>query len=186
VRKNRSPVEGALKSAPSAFWALIHEFIREPGIGAMTKKKAKKGKAAEKKTGKKKGGTKRRGKKEFNAGEVWKDISQMVMAESKPMTASVIGQGKMGMVAPYKFLLEMAGVFPQVEDGSQTSKEEDCLAKTLLDRLGIPDSPVVADEYAKEDMIVIPATLGQDKEEEDEEPEISEEKHTEEEVPAGA
>jgi hypothetical protein len=92
----------------------------------------------------------------------------------------------MGMVAPYKFLLEMAGVFPQVEDGSQTSKEEDCLAKTLLDRLGIPDSPVVADEYAKEDMIVIPATLGQDKEEEDEEPEISEEKHTEEEVPAGA
>ena len=60
-----------------------------------------------------------------------------------------------------KYLFEMANIFPTTDDGSQTSAREDSLAETLLNRLGIPTSPVVADEYEKESNEVIPATLAE-------------------------
>ena len=46
---------------------------------------------------------------------------------------------------------------------------EECLAETLLDRLGIPKTPVVADELAKEDLVVIPAGIMQNSDEEEDE-----------------
>ena len=62
-------------------------------------------------------------------------------------------------MAPVKFALEVGNIHPHAVDVNESSKEEDCLAKTLLDRLGIPDSPVVADEYEKEANEVIPVSL---------------------------
>ena len=62
--------------------------------------------------------------------------------------------------------------FPQADDGSQTSAEEDSLAETLLTRLGIPTHPVVADEYEKAANEVIP--VGQDGDDETEPEKVAE------------
>jgi hypothetical protein len=66
-----------------------------------------------------------------------------------------------------KFLFEMANIFPTADDGSQTSAREDSLAETLLNRLGIPTSPVVADEYKKESNEVMPVRLAETDEQQD-------------------
>jgi hypothetical protein len=58
----------------------------------------------------------------------------------------------------------MAGVYPPSTDGNVSTTDEDCLAKTLLDRLNIPASPVVHDEREKEEdeeVVVIPASVGE-------------------------
>jgi len=114
----------------------------------MKKKKAKAVK--EKKTAKKtvKKGT---AKKQLDAAKVREDIAGIVKAGAKGITKAVMLQATQGQLAPAKYLLEMAGVYPLSTDGSQTSKEEDCLAQTLLDRLNIPKTPVVHDELQKED-----------------------------------
>lgn len=109
----------------------------------MIKKKSK-GKSAKTKKAKKSSGSK--GKKELNPAEVRKEIAQMVDSEAAKMAEAVIGEGKKGQLATVKYLFEMAGVYPPLTDGSQATTDEDCLAKTLLDRLNIPDKPVGRDE----------------------------------------
>jgi len=113
----------------------------------MKKKKARAVK--QKKTAKKtvKGTT----KKQLDAAKVREDIAGIVKAGAKGITKAVMLQATQGQLAPAKYLLEMAGVYPLSTDGSQTSKEEECLAETLLDRLNIPKTPVVHDELQKED-----------------------------------
>jgi hypothetical protein len=156
----------------------FHEFISRTVL-AMMKTKGKRKATGKKKTGKKKAAG--RNKKESNPAEVLKKISQMVMEQSAGMTEGQIGQGKAGAVAPYKFLLEMAGVYPKADDTAQVTKREESLAETLLDRLGIPKTPVAADEYGKEDITVIPANALSNEEElgeEDDEEELEEKKTT--------
>ena len=117
----------------------------------MMRKKAKKRKAVIKKTAaapKKKGAP--RTKKEMNPAEVRKGLSKLVGTHATKMTKAVISQGETGQLAPLKYLLEMANIFPQATDGSQTTTEEESLAQTLLRRLQIPLTPVAADEYEKE------------------------------------
>lgn len=43
----------------------------------------------------------------------------------------------------------MAHIFPQPPEGTVSSTDEESLAKTLLDRLDIPDHPVVHDLYER-------------------------------------
>jgi hypothetical protein len=109
----------------------------------MIKKKAK-GKTAAKKTARKKSGSKN--SKEPNPAEVRKDISLMVEEQAAEMTRAVIEEGKKGQLAPVKFLLEVARIFPAPTDGSEATQEEESLAKTLLRRLDLPDEPIVRDE----------------------------------------
>ena len=109
----------------------------------MIKKKAK-SKAAAKKTAKKKSLSK--GKKELNPADVRKDISKMVKSEAATMAQAVIDEGKKGQLAPVKYLLELAKIFPEATDGSQATVDEDCLAKTLLRRLDLPEEPIARDE----------------------------------------
>ena len=108
----------------------------------MIKKKTK-GKAKTKKTGKKSAG---KSKKVLNPAEVRQEIAQMVKSEAASMASAVIGEGKKGQLAPVKYLLELAKVFPEATDGSQATAEEECLAKTLMRRLDLPEEPVVRDE----------------------------------------
>jgi|1185.fasta_scaffold456616_1 hypothetical protein len=137
----------------------------------MIRKKAKSKSAKDKKsekTAKKRGTAKRKlTKKERESTDVRKECSKLVKAEATEITAAVIGEGKKGQLGPMKYLFEMANIFPTTDDGSQTSAREDSLAETLLNRLGIPTSPVVADEYEKESNEVIPATLAETDEQED-------------------
>jgi hypothetical protein len=62
------------------------------------------------------------------------------------MAQAVIGEGKKGQLATVKYLFEMASIFPAPTDGSQASEDEDCLARTLLNRLDLPTEPVGRDD----------------------------------------
>ena len=148
----------------------------------MMKKKAKKSKAAVKKVGKKKRAAK--GKKaERTPGEVRKELAKMVIAEAEEITNAIIGQSKAGQFAPAKYVLEMAHVYPEVNDGSEATENEDCLAKTLLKRLNIPETPVVADHDEDEDFVTIPPRAKNTEVEAEAKPSVEE--REEEEVPVG-
>ena len=124
----------------------------------IKKKKAKKNKSTRKKAGKKASGVKRK-KKELNPAEVRKEVSRLVEAHAGKLAQAVVGEGEKGQLGPVKFLFEMANIYPPPADGSQASAEEQCLAETLLDRLGLPKTPVVADELEKEETVLIPAEI---------------------------
>ena len=91
----------------------------------------------------------------MNPAEVRNDIAKIVKSGAKKIAKAVMVQATSGQLATVKYLFEVAGVYPPLTDGSQATKDEDCLAKTLLDQLGIPDKPVGRDE---EDEPVSPAT----------------------------
>jgi hypothetical protein len=113
----------------------------------MTKKKATRaGKTAAKKTSKKKSGT----KKPKDAAQVREEISSIVKSGAKDIAQAVIGQAKLGNLLPAKYLFELSGVYPAVNDGKQATQEEDCLAKTLLDRIDRPRKPPEKDEAEDE------------------------------------
>ena len=117
-------------------------------LGPMTKKKVKK-KNTGKKAGKKKTGT----KKPIDPGQVREQISGMVKSGAKAITAAVIGQAKLGQLAPARYLFEVAKIFPPVNDGEAAPAEEDCFAKTLLARIDAPKKPP-ATEAGEEDEVV--------------------------------
>jgi hypothetical protein len=155
----------------------------------MIKKKGKKsrkalGKGIKKAAKSKKSSKSKKGKKERDAKEVRHECSKLVKEDARQVTAAVIGEAKKGQLGPMKYLFEMANIFPQTDDGSQTSAEEDSLAETLLHRLGIPTHPVVADEYEKAANEVIPAGLaGKEEGDEETEPEKALEKAESDAVP---
>jgi hypothetical protein len=113
----------------------------------MIRKKAK-GKTAATQTAKKKKSTARtpKTKKQANAAEVRNDIAKIVQSGAKKITKAVMDQAMTGQLAPAKYLFEVAGVYPPSTDGSHATEDEDCFAKTLLDRLNLPDTPVGRDE----------------------------------------
>ena len=155
----------------------------------MIKKKGKKsnkasGKGIKKAAKKKKGGKRTSKKNEPDSSEVRKECSKLVKDDATQVTAAVIGEAKKGQLASMKYLFEMANIFPQAEDGSQSSAEEDSLAETLLHRLGIPTHPVVADEYEKAANEVIPARLAGKEENEELGPEKAVEEREGDAVPA--
>lgn len=115
----------------------------------MRKKKAM-SKTAVKKTGKKRA-KRNTAKKPLDPAKVREDIAGIVKAGAKGITKAVMLQATQGQLAPAKYLLEMAGVYPLSTDENQTSKDEDSLAETLLDRLNIPKRPLVHAELQKEE-----------------------------------
>ena len=109
----------------------------------MTKKKAK-SKTGAKKTAKRKSSpshTKMR-----NPTGVRNDIAKIVELGAKKIAKAVMEQAMTGQLAPAKYLFEMAEIYPLSTDGSHATENEDCLAKTLLNRLDIPDEPIARDE----------------------------------------
>jgi len=145
----------------------------------MIKKKGKRSKAAEKKKVTRKKTA--RPKKVKETVELRRDLVKIVKASAPKMVEAVVGEGKKGQVSPVKFLLELAGVFPVPEaEVNAPDKREESLAETLLDRLGIPKTPVVADAYAngEEEIVLFPAKREESAGEEKVEEKV-------EEVPAG-
>lgn len=95
---------------------------------------------------------------EPNPAKMLHDLSLMIEHAAPEITNALIGESKKGQPSPAKYLFEMAHIYPPATDGSQTSKDEESLAETLLDRLKIPKTPVVHDELQKEedeDLVVI-------------------------------
>jgi hypothetical protein len=92
-------------------------------------------------TAKKKTGKRNPSKKKLDPAQVREELAVLVKSEAKEITEAVMDQAMHGALAPAKYLLEMAGVFPPLNDGEQATEEEDCLAKTLLDRLNVSRKP---------------------------------------------
>jgi len=118
----------------------------------MTNKKAKGNKRA-KKTQRKM--TRKAASKELNPSEVRKDIAAKVKAEAGDLAKAVIDEGKKGQLATVKYLFEMAKIYPEVLEEIKPTEEES-LAATLLNKLGVPTDPVIHDMYEKGEDIVIP------------------------------
>jgi hypothetical protein len=101
-------------------------------VGAIMKKKAKRvTKTKEKKTVKKQCVV----RKPKDTEKVRQEIAGMVKAGAKQITKAVMGHATNGELAQAKYLFEMAGIFPKPTEGDEATPEEDCLAKTLLDRI---------------------------------------------------
>jgi hypothetical protein len=100
----------------------------------MIKKKAKK---ADKKTTKP--GAKRRAgkKKPKDMAQVREEISEIVKENAGKITVALVDQAVHGQSSQAKYLFEVAKIYPVVE-GEEAGKEEDCLAKILLDKLQPP------------------------------------------------
>ena len=121
------------------------QILRHLNVEPMIKKKASK--TETKKTTRKQTGK----KKHVDPARVREEIASLVKCSARDIAEAVMDLAKHGELAPAKFLLEMAGVYPPSTDGSQATQDEECLAKTLLDRLNIPDKPVVHDQQNAED-----------------------------------
>jgi hypothetical protein len=141
-------MQGALRARLLLLGKEVQEYERR----AMTKKKTEKNDSAEKKSTGKRKSTRR--KKELDPESVRNGISKLVKSHAEKMTEAVIEEGEKGQLATVKYLFEVAQIFPPATDGSEATSEEDSLAKTLLDRLNIPDKPVVGSD--EEDSVVIP------------------------------
>jgi len=131
--------------------------------GAMIKKKAK-GAGAAKKSAKKK--SSKKSVKETNPAGVRKEVSKMVESEAVEMAQAVIDQGKTGQLATMKYLFEMASIFPAQADQDQATAEEDCLAKTLLRRLNIPEEPIAREDDEDENAATAAAPVAKPVEDE--------------------
>jgi len=121
---------------------VARERKRISGTGAMTNKK----KAAVERAAKKNVGKKTARKKQADPAQVREELAGIVKSEAKSITEAVMDQAMHGELAPAKYLLELAGVYPPTPDGERAAEEEDCLAKTLLDRLNLPRKPVEENE----------------------------------------
>ena len=113
----------------------------KPSVGAMTKKKAKgkTAKKAAKKSAKKGAPTRRNAKaKKSDPSQVRETIAGIVKSGAKGITEAVMARAANGCLARTKYLFEMAGIYPAATNGSQATQDEDCLAKTLLERLTPP------------------------------------------------
>jgi hypothetical protein len=112
----------------------------------MTRKKAKADKSAEKKPAKKKSGA----KKQADPAQVREQLAGIVKSGAKGITRKMMDQAMNGDLAPAKYLLEMAGVYPPASEDELTIQEEDCLAKTLLDRLNLSPKPAANAQESEE------------------------------------
>lgn len=68
--------------------------------------------------------------------EARKSISDFVRGSAMGIIDALIQKAEDGEVGPAKYLFEMVGLYPATEETS--SKPEDSLAYTLLQRMGLP------------------------------------------------
>ncbi len=83
--------------------------------------------------------------KAADMGAVRQRISKIVSGAAENITRKLVTKAKDGDLAHSKYLFEMAGVYPR-EEAAGKPPEEESLAKTLLQRMGLPTTPVLDDE----------------------------------------
>jgi hypothetical protein len=130
------------------------------GVAAMIKKKGRgKKSGTSEKTAKKTAKRRKRNTsgKQLDPAKVREDIAGIIKSRAREIAIAVAGKAGLGELAPTKFLFEVAHIFPQPPEGTVSTTDEESFAKTLLDRLDIPDHPVVHDLYESgEEAVVIP------------------------------
>ncbi len=95
--------------------------------------------------------------KPIDPNKVRQELAGIVKTQAKKITRAVALKACQGDLAPAKYLFEMAHIYPQPPEGTVSAEDEESFAKTLLDRLNIPESPVIHDLYENgEDVMLIP------------------------------
>ena len=88
----------------------------------------------------KKSVTKKEGKGPVNRKEVREQIAGLVADSADKMTSAMIEEAGKGLLAQYKFLLEVSGVYPASTVEESGAEDSNVLAKVLLERLHLPNS----------------------------------------------
>lgn len=135
---------------------------------AMMKKKGKSRKSStSKNTAKKPARRSRRSTsgKQLDPLKVREDIAGIIKSRARKIAMAVADKAGLGELAPTKYLFEVAHIYPQPPEGTISSTDEESFAKTLLDRLDIPDHPVVHDLYesGEEVVMIAPSAKGVEK-----------------------
>jgi hypothetical protein len=97
--------------------------------------------------------------KQLDPAKVREDVAGIVKSRARKITMAVADKAGLGELAPMKYLFEVAHIFPQPPEGTVSSTDDESFAKTLLDRLDIPDHPVIHDLYERGEEITIPARV---------------------------
>ena len=92
--------------------------------------------------------------KATDMGAVRQKISKIVSGAAENITRKLVTKAKDGDLAHSKYLFEMAGVYP-TEEAAGKPPEEESLAKTLLQRMGLPTTPVMDDEDGETRVLVV-------------------------------
>jgi len=101
--------------------------------------------------------------KQLDPSKVRENISKIVKNRARKITLAVANKAGQGELAPAKFF-EMAHIFPQPPEGTASSMDDESFAKTLLDRLDIPDHPVVHDLYESGEDVLVTSRRAETKE----------------------
>jgi hypothetical protein len=89
----------------------------------------------------KKAAAKKQGTKgPVNRKEVREQIAELVASSTDKMTNAMIEEAGKGLLAQYKFLLEVSGVYPPSGSDESAAEDSNVLAKILLERLHLPNS----------------------------------------------
>jgi hypothetical protein len=99
-------------------------------------------------------------KKAPDALQVRENISELVRGSAEEIAKKVIADAVGGQLASAKYLFEATGLYPPTEE-TTAMPEEDSLAYTLLQRLGLPVEPVITDEDEQEERRVVPEQGGE-------------------------
>jgi hypothetical protein len=75
-----------------------------------------------------------------------------VICEKASQIAKAVAEdvGNKAQVQSMKMLFEVIGLFPESPEEKRAAGDDQALAKVLLERLGLPDDPVVNEEEAQE------------------------------------
>jgi hypothetical protein len=84
-------------------------------------------------------------KKPVDLARVRENINNLVGDSAEDIATQVITVAKTGQLASAKYLLEVVGLYPATEQ-TAARPQENLLAHTLLQRMGLPLEPVVRDE----------------------------------------
>lgn len=94
-----------------------------------------------------KSGAGRGGKKPPDFAAVRKRINDLVGNQAVGLVQSAIDEADKGHFTAMKYLFEMIGLYPTA--GEETMPGEESLARTLLQRLGVPEEPADGTGEAK-------------------------------------
>src|ERR1700690_1218872 len=77
------------------------------------------------------------------------EINSLVGSQAVDLVETTIAEANKGHYAAMKYLFEMVGLYPAVEQ-EEAAPGEDSLARTLLRRIGVPNDSLMAPAITKD------------------------------------
>lgn len=87
-------------------------------------------------------------RKPVDLAEIRQRITNLVGEEAGPMVESAIEEAHKGHYGAMKYLFEIVGLYPA--EVNEAGPADNSLAKTLLRRLGLPETPMLGNPVTKD------------------------------------